>query len=178
MKFLFDFFPLLLFFAAYQIWDIYAATAAAIVATLAQIAWLGARRQPIPPVMWVTLVLVVVFGGATILLQDKRFIMWKPTVLYWLFAAVLGVAQAVFDKSLIKALLGSELVLPEPVWRRLTWNWCVFFLLSGVVNLFVMYNFSEQTWAAFKVFGMTALSFVFVLAHGPWLMKHMQEEKS
>ncbi|MET0680197.1 MAG: septation protein IspZ, partial [Burkholderiales bacterium] len=118
MKFLFDFFPLLLFFAAYKIWDLFVATGVAMAATVAQISWLLAKRRPIPAVMWTTLVLVLVFGGATILLDDKRFFMWKPTVLYWLFALMLGGAQALFDKSLIKSLMGSQLDLPDAVWRR------------------------------------------------------------
>ena len=95
MKFLFDLFPLLLFFVAFKIWDIYVATGVAMAATIAQIGWLLTKRRPVPPVMWTTLVLIVVFGGATILLQDKRFIMWKPTVLYWLFAQCSRLAGAV-----------------------------------------------------------------------------------
>jgi intracellular septation protein len=176
MKFLFDFFPLLLFFAAYKIWDLFVATGVAMAATVAQIGWLLAKRRPIPAVMWTTLVLVLVFGGATILLDDKRFFMWKPTVLYWLFALMLGGAQALFDKSLIKSLMGSQLDLPDAVWRRMSWNWALFFLAMGFANLYVMYQFSEETWATFKVFGATGLTFLFMLAQLPWLAKYVQEK--
>jgi len=176
MKFLFDLFPLLLFFAAYKIWDIYAATGVAIAATFVQIGWLLAKRRKVPPVMWTTLVIIVVFGGATILLEDKRFIMWKPTVLYWLFAAVLAGAQAIRGKSLLKSLMGSQLELPDSVWRQMTWNWALFFIAMGVANLYVMYQFSEETWAAFKVFGATTLFFLFMLAQMPWLAKYVQEK--
>jgi intracellular septation protein len=176
MKVLFDLFPLLLFFAAYKIWNIYAATGVAIAATFAQIGWLLARRQKVAPVMWTTLVLIVVFGGATILLEDRRFIMWKPTVLYWLFRAVLAGAQLLFRRSVLKSLMGSQLELPEGVWRQMTWNWALFFVAMGVLNLYVMYQFSEETWAAFKVFGATALIFLFMLAQLPWLAKYVQEK--
>ena len=177
MKFLFEFFPLLLFFAAYKIWDIYVATGVAMAATVAQISWLLMKRRPVPPVMWTTLVLIVVFGGATILLQDKRFIMWKPTVLYWLFALVLAGSQALFGKSLIKSLMGSQLDLPDGVWRTMSWNWSLFFLAMGFANLYVMYQFSEETWATFKVFGATGLTLVFMLAQLPWLAKYVQEKQ-
>jgi intracellular septation protein len=176
MKFLFDLFPLLLFFAAYKIWDIYVATGVAMAATFAQIGWLLAARRTVPPVLWTTLVIIVIFGSATILLEDKRFIMWKPTVLYWLFAAVLAGVQAIRDRSLLKSLMGSQLELPDAVWRRMTWNWALFFGAMGVANLYVMYQFSEEAWATFKVFGVTALTFLFMLAQLPWLAKYMQEK--
>jgi intracellular septation protein len=176
MKFLFELFPLLLFFVAYQLWDIYVATGVAMAATVAQIGWLLANRRPVPPIMWTTLVLIIVFGGATILLQDKRFIMWKPTVLYWLFAGVLAGSQVFFNRSLLKNLMGSQLELPDPIWRRMSWNWVLFFVVMGFANLYVMYQFSEEIWAAFKVFGTTALTFLFVLAQLPWLSKYVPEK--
>src|SRR6266403_1201074 len=108
MKFLFDLFPVILFFVAFKFFGIYIATAVAIVATVAQIAWVCYRHRKVDNIQWVTLGVIVVFGGATLLLHDETFIKWKPTVLYWLFAAVLGAAELVFRKNLIRATLGEQ----------------------------------------------------------------------
>src|SRR5262249_54633048 len=116
MKFLFDFFPVILFFVAFKAFDIYVATAAAMAATAAQIAWVWARHRKVDNMLWVSLVVIVVFGGATLLLQDETFIKWKPTVLYWLFAAVLAVAELAFRKNLIRSMMGHQVTLPDPVW--------------------------------------------------------------
>src|SRR5262249_26323612 len=146
MKFLFDLFPVLCFFAVYWLSDIYTATAAAIVATLAQVAWLKLRRRRVEPMLWLSLALIVVFGGLTLVLQDKRFIMWKPTVLYWCFALVLAVSATVFRRNLIRAMLAKELRVPEAVWSQLNWSWVGFFAVMGVLNLYVAYSFEEATW--------------------------------
>src|ERR1700704_4500155 len=114
MKFLFDFLPVILFFVAYQVAGIYVATAVAIGASILQIAWLLARRRKVGNMQWVSLAIIVLFGGATLLLHDETFIKWKPTVLYWLFGLVLLVGRLGFRRNLIGALL-PDLVLPEPV---------------------------------------------------------------
>src|SRR6266700_2250199 len=142
MQFLVDYFPLVLFFAAFKLWDIYVATAVAIVASVAHIA---------------------VFGGATLLLHDETFIKWKPTVLYWLFAAILAVGRLGFRRNLIGALL-KEITLPDAVWARVTWIWVAFLLAMGGVNLYVATHYSTAAWVNFKVWG--AMGMFFLLAVG------------
>jgi intracellular septation protein len=176
MKFLFDLFPVVLFFAAFKLFDIYVATAVAIAATFLQIGWLKWRRRKVDPMMWVTLVIIVVFGGATLALHDETFIKWKPTVLYWLFAVALAAAELAFRKNLIRAALGEQLSLPDRVWARLNWSWAGFFALMGAANLYVAFNFSTDTWVNFKLFGGMGLMLAFVLAQALFLARHVQEK--
>ena len=176
MKFLFDLFPVALFFVAIQIWDIFVATAVAIGATILQVGYLLARRKKVEPMLWASLAIIVVFGGLTLYLRDKTFILWKPTVLYWLFGAVLA-GSAFFGRNLIRALLSEQMRLPESIWAKLNWAWVGFFALMGVVNLYVAFNYSEKVWASFKLFGGMGLMFVFVVAQSLILAKYMQDEK-
>ena len=176
MKFLFDLFPVALFFVAIQIWDIYVATAVAIAGTILQVGTLLARRRKVSPMLWASLAIIVVFGGLTLYLRDKTFILWKPTVLYWLFGAVLAGA-ALFGRNLIRALLSEQMRLPEPIWARLNWSWVGFFAFMGVANLYVAFNYSEKIWATFKLFGGMGLMFLFVIAQSFVLAKYMQDEK-
>jgi intracellular septation protein len=175
MKFLFDLFPVILFFAAFQVWDIYVATGVAIGATFAQIGWLALRRKKIDPMLWASLAIIVVFGGLTLMLRDKTFIQWKPTVLYWLFAAVLAGA-AFTGRNLIKAMMSKQIALPEPVWGKLNWSWVGFFAFMGAANLFVAYNFSESAWVNFKLFGGLGLMLAFVLAQGVVLSRYAEDK--
>lgn len=176
MKFLFDLLPVALFFVAIQIWDIYIATGVAIAATFAQVGWLALRGKKIEPMLWASLAIIVVFGGLTLYLRDKTFILWKPTVLYWLFGAVLA-GSAALGRNLIRALLSEQMRLPDPVWARLNWSWVGFFAFMGVANLYVAFNFSEKTWAAFKLFGGMGLMVLFILAQSALLAKHVEEDK-
>ncbi|RPI43879.1 MAG: septation protein A [Betaproteobacteria bacterium] len=176
MKFLFDIFPVLLFFAAYKAADIYIATAVAIAATFAQIGWVWFRHRKVENMLWVSLVIIVVFGGATLLLRDETFIKWKPTVLYWLFGATLLIAELGFGKNLIRAMMGSQIELPGPVWSKLNWSWVGFFAVMGVLNLYVAYNYSTDTWVDFKLFGGTGLMLVFVLIQAFTLAKHVEDK--
>jgi intracellular septation protein len=177
MKFLFDLFPVLCFFLVYWISDIYTATSAAIVATIGQIAWLRIRGRRIDPMLWVSFVLIVVFGGLTLILQDKRFIMWKPTVLYWFFAGALAFSAAVLRKNLIQSMLSKEIRLPETAWRRLNWGWVGFFVLMGFANLYIAINFDEATWVKFKLLGGTGLMLLFVIAQALYIARHAREEE-
>ncbi len=175
MKFLFDLFPVLLFFVAINIWDIFVATAVAIVASFVQVGWLATRKKKIEPMLWASLGIIVIFGGLTLYLRDKTFILWKPTVLYWLFASVLAGAT-LLRKNLMKALLSEHIQLPEPVWGRLNWAWVSFFGFLGVANLYVAYNYSEKIWAAFKLFGGMGLMLLFVVAQSLVLAKYITEK--
>jgi intracellular septation protein len=176
MKFLFEVFPVALFFVAIQIWDIFVATAVAIAATFVQVGWLVARRRKVPTMVWASLVIIVVFGGLTLYLRDKTFILWKPTVLYWLFGTVLA-GGALVGRNLIRALLSEQMTLPEPVWRRLNWSWVGFFAFMGALNLYVAYNYSEKIWASFKLFGGIGLMLAFVVAQSAFLAKYVEDKR-
>ena len=177
MKFLFDLFPVILFFIAFKVYDIYVATAVAIAATFLQIGWMWLRHRKVDNLLWVSLALIVVFGGATLLLQDETFIKWKPTVLYWLFAAVLAVAALGFRKNLIRAMMESQMALPEPVWGRLLASWIGFFAVMGAINLAIAFNFSTETWVNFKLFGGIGLMLVFIVLQALMLSRYVEQKK-
>ncbi len=177
MKFLFDMFPVILFFVAFKFWGIYPATAVAIGATLLQIGWLIARNKKIEPMLWVSLGVIVVFGGATLLLHNETFIKWKPTVLYWLFAAALGIGALVFKKNFIRSMMEKQMELPEPLWGRVLLSWIAFFIVMGLLNLYVAFNYDTDTWVNFKLFGGMGLMLLFVFGQALLLAKHIQEKK-
>ena len=177
MKFLFDLFPVILFFIAFKLQGIYVATAVAIAASFAQIGWLWLRGRKIDAMLWVSLAIIVVFGSATLLLHDETFIKWKPTVLYWLFASVLSVSALVFHKNLMRAMLGEKIQLPDPAWSKLNFSWVGFFAGMGVLNLYVAFNFPTDTWVNFKLFGGMGLMLAFVIAQSLFLAKYVEQKK-
>jgi intracellular septation protein len=177
VKFLFDLFPVILFFAAFKLAGIYVATGVAIAATFGQIGWVWWRHGKVDKMLWVSLGLIVVFGGATLLLHDETFIKWKPTVLYWLFATALLVSASLFDKNLIRRMMEEQFVLPEALWGRLNLAWVLFFGLMGVANLYIAFNYPTEIWVNFKLFGGMGLVIAFVVAQGFWLAKYVVEEK-
>lgn len=176
MKFLFDLFPIILFFVAFKVWGIFTATSVAIAATLVQVAWVALRHRKVDTMLWVSLVVIVVFGGATLVLHDQKFIQWKPTALYWLFAVGLFVARYGFRKNLIQTMMGKQLSLPGVIWDKLNIAWALFFVALGVANLYVVGNFTESQWVNFKLFGTTGAMVVFIVAQSLWLTKHLKEE--
>src|SRR5688500_13066740 len=178
MKFLFDLFPVILFFVAFKIADIYVATGVAIAATFLQGAWLKLRGKRVEPMLWASFAIIAVFGGATLLLKDETFIKWKPTVLYWLFGAVLLVADLVFRKNLIRAMMEKQISLPEPVWSRVLWSWAGFFAVMGVLNLYVAFTFSLDAWVDFKLFGGMGLMLAFIILQAFMLGKYMNHEET
>lgn len=204
MKLLFDLFPVILFFVVFKIAGshpeaaqafgsqylsglvaggevslaqapILLATAVAILATLAQIGWLLVRRKPVDNMLWVSLVIIVLFGGATIYFHDEHFIKLKPTVLYWCFALVLFGSQLVLKKNLMKSMMGKQLILPEAVWNKLNRVWGLFFLLLGALNLYIAFNFPLDFWVNFKLFGFLGLMIVFVVLQSIYLSRHLKE---
>ena len=179
MKFLFDLFPVILFFAAFKLGDIYLATGVAIAATFLQIGWSWFRHRKVENMMWISLAIISVFGGMTLLLHDETFIKWKPTVLYWTFALVLAVSALVFRKNLIRTLMQKQITLPEAVWTKLNLAWIGFFAFMGVANLAVAFafGFSTDAWVNFKLFGGIGLMLVFALLQGLMLSRYIDEEK-
>jgi intracellular septation protein len=149
----------------------------AIAATIVQIAWLRHSTGKIEPMQWVSLGVIVVFGGATIALQNETFIKWKPTVLYWLMAGTLAAGQLVFRKNLLKSLMGAQLELPDAAWRVTNWSWIAFFALMGALNLWVAFNFDTDTWVNFKLFGGMGLMLLFVLGQAVYLGRYMKAEE-
>lgn len=177
-KFLFDLFPLILFFAAYKFYGLYVATGVAMVASVGQIIWIKLRNQPIEGTHWINLGVIIVFGGATLWLQNEAFIKWKPTVLYWLFGGALFFSQIVLKRNLMQKLLGEKIKMTDSAWTRLNVSWASFFILAGALNLFVAFSglFSEDMWVNFKVFGLMGLLILFVIGQSIWLGKHIEQD--
>ena len=205
MKILFDFLPIILFFGAFKYagahkeWasafatdhfgflvsggvvgvnegPVLLATLVVIVASLAQIGYLLLRGRKVDLMLWVSLGLVVVLGGATVWFHNETFIKWKPSALYWAMGLSFLVSQLVFNKNLLQALMGEQLQLPPPVWRKLSFAWVGFFALMGLLNLYVAYNFSTDAWVNFKLFGGIGLMLLFTLAQGLFLSKYLQHD--
>jgi len=205
MKLLFDFLPILLFFGSFKYAEnhkewaaafanahlgglvsggligpdqapVLLATLVVIGATLAQVLWFAARGKKIDMMLWVSLGLVVVLGGATVWFHNDTFIKWKPTLLYWVMAGSIAVSQWVFHKNLPRVLLGEQMQLPDAVWRRLALAWVGFFGLMGLLNIWVAYQFSTDTWVNFKLVGGIGLMVVFVFAQAFYLGRHIQED--
>ena len=204
MKLLFDFLPILFFFASFKAAEankdwaadfatsnfgflvsggsvgpgeapVLLATMVVIIATLAQVAWLKARGRKIDTMLWVSLVLVVVLGGLTIWFHNDTFIKWKPSVLYWTMGTALWLSPLLLGKNLLKVLLGEQLQLPAKIWHRLNFAWVAFFAGMGLLNLWVAYSFSLGTWVNFKLFGGLGLMLVFTVAQGLYLSRYLDD---
>mgnify|MGYP001827162828 FL=1 len=173
MKFLADLFPVILFFLAYKLFGIYVATAVAIGASAVQVAYGHFTHGKVETMHWVTLGLLALFGGMTLLLQDPVFIKWKPTVVNWLFAGAFLASGLFMERSLIQRMMDHAIKLPQTIWNRLNFAWIGFFISAGVLNLYVAFNFSEDTWVNFKLFGLMGLTLVFVLAQGIYLARYL-----
>lgn len=203
MKFLFDLFPVIVFFGIFK-WGegnpeqaqslveqylaplvngpsaveqapILLATAVFVVASLLQIAWLLLRGKKVDTMLWVSLIVIVVFGGATIYFHNEAFIKWKPTVIYWLFSAALLLSPLLLGKNLIRLMMEKQLTLPAPVWQRLNLSWAGFFLFMGLINLYVAYSFPTPTWVNFKLFGFTGLMIAFIIGQTLMLSKYLKD---
>jgi intracellular septation protein len=177
MKFLFDFFPLLVFFGAWLAVDIFFATGAAMVATAMQVAWSWLKHRKVDKLLWINFGAIAFFGGLTLALQDKRFIMVKPTVVYWMIASALLIAHFAFRKNPIRLMMEEHFSAPDRLWNRWLMGWVAFFLMIGLLNLFVAYNFSEGVWATFKVFGVLALTLILAIAQVFTLMPYAKSEE-
>ena len=176
MKLLIDFFPIILFFVAFKVWGIYAATGVAIVATIAQIAYLRFKHGKVEPMQWVSLGVIVLFGGATLLAHDDNFIKWKPTVLYWLMGGALLFGQLIFKKNLLRSVMGAQLQLPGTIWLKLNWAWTAFFAAMGALNLWVAFNFDTDAWVNFKLFGGMGLMVAFVIAQAIYMSRYLPQD--
>ncbi len=176
MKFLFDLFPVILFFIVFKWYGIYAATGCAIIATLAQIVWVKLRHGKLDSMLLASGVIIVVFGGATLLLHDETFIKWKPSVLYWFFASTLFATEVFWHKNIIRNLMQEQISIPDNIWRMLNFAWATFFTLLGALNLYVATHYDTATWVNFKLLGTTGLMFVFVVAQSLYLSRFMEKD--
>lgn len=178
MKMLFDFFPIIIFFAAYHIGgkDMVIATEAGIAATVLQVAIFWLKNRRFEKMHLITLVLISVFGGITIALGDSFYIKWKTTILEWVFALVFLGSEFIGKHNLVKRMMGHAVNAPEYIWRRLNLAWVAFFAIMGFINLYVLYNYDDETWLNFKTFGMLGLTIVFILAQSIYIARHSETE--
>ncbi|MDG6772948.1 septation protein A [Thiomicrorhabdus sp. ZW0627] len=178
MKLLFDLFPVVLFFIAYKMYDIYTATAVIIVATVVQVGYVYFKHKRVEKMHVITLVLILVLGGLTLALQDEDFIKWKPTIVNWGFALVFLGSHVIGNKPIIRRMMDQAIHLPDVIWTRLSIMWVVFFLISGIVNLYVAFNYDTDTWVDFKLFGLMGMTIVFILLQGLYISRYIQESDS
>lgn len=177
MKMMFDFLPVLLFFLVYKMIDIYAATAVLIGACALQTIGHRLFKGHFEKSHLITLLLVVLFGGLTLYLQDETFIKWKPTAINWLFAIMFIGSQFIGEKTIIERMMGSNLTLPSSVWTRLNLAWATFFIALGALNIYVAFAFDTDTWVNFKLFGLMGLTFIFIIGQSIYLLPHLKEHE-
>lgn len=210
MKFLFDFFPILLFFGVFKYAEgnktwaadlvttyfggmmsggamspdqapVILATIVGIIATFVQIGYLKLQRRKIDGMLWVSFIIITVFGGLTIYFHDGTFIMWKPTIIYWIFALAIGIAQYGFGRNLVRQAMQAQLKLPDAVWDKVGLSWMLFFAVLGVLNLlvaFVIFKNDTGAWVSFKAFGITGIVFAFIVVQTLFLSKYIEEDKA
>jgi intracellular septation protein len=203
MKFLYDFCPILLFFIVYKFYAeippavihaintlpllslaagepahaIYLATAVAIIASFVQVSLYWARHHRFERMHVISLALITIFGGATLALNDPLFIKWKPTILNWLFAMTFLGSQFIGTKPLAERIMGHVITVPAVIWRRVNMGWVSFFAFAGLLNIYVAYHFSEETWVNFKLFGLMGLTFAFVFGQSLYLSRYMKTDE-
>jgi len=180
MKFLFDFFPIALFFITFKFYDdpqegVLAATAVAIIASALQVFIFWLKNKRVEKMHIITLLLITVLGGATLILKDPFFIKWKPTAVNWAFALAFLGSQFIGAKPFVKRMMAHAVDLPEPVWMKLNLAWVLFFTAMGFANLYVAFNFDLSTWVDFKTYGMLGLTVIFVILQAVYLSKHMPQ---
>jgi len=205
MKIIFDLLPIFLFFASFKwaeghkalvaLWmtehlgfavsggnvgvteaPVLLATVVVIIGTLLQIVVLKALRKPVDKMLWAGLVVVVVLGGLTLWFHDETFIKWKPTIIYWLMAAGFLITEIILGRKMLMQMMGGQIDAPDFVWKQLGWAWVLFFAAMGVLNLWVAFHFSTETWVDFKMWGSLGLTLVFTLMQGLYLGRHMKPE--
>lgn len=178
MKILFDFFPILFFFITYRLFDIYVATAVAMGAACIQVVCYRIKHQRFEKMHVISFLLIVVLGGATLFFHNPWFIKWKPTGIYWLMAGVILGSHWIGSKSMIQRMMESNIALPAAIWTRLNFAWAFYFILLGVVNLYIAYHYSTHVWVNFKLFGGAGLTLLFVFMQALYLTRHLVPARS
>lgn len=185
MKFLYDYFPLILFFVVFKTYDIYTATAVAIVASFIQVGYFWIRHRRFENMHLVTLGVITVFGGLTLILHDDTFIKWKPTIAYWVLAIVFIGSQFIGKKTLLERMLGKQIAMPKRIWTQQNIMWAVFFILLGCLNIYVAFYYAldqnpetrTNTWVNFKLFGTLGLTLIFIVVQALFMAKHIQQKE-
>jgi intracellular septation protein len=175
MKLLFDLFPVILFFIAFKLYGIYVATAVAIVASILQVAYVYAKNKRVEKMHIITLALIIILGGATLIFQDEAFIKWKPTVVNWGFALIFLGSHFIGQKPIIRRMMDQAISLPDRIWLNLSYMWIVFFIFSGIANIYVAYQYDTDTWVNFKLFGLMGLTLVFIIVQGIYISRYIKE---
>ncbi len=178
MKPFLEFFPIVLFFVAYKLYDIYVATAVVIAATIVQVTAYWFMYRKVETMQWITLGLILVMGGATLYLQDEQFIKWKLTIIEWLFGAAFLASQFIGQKTFIERMMGANLELPATIWKRLNLSWAMFFIGVGCLNLYVMAHYNTDDWVSFKTFIVPGLMMVFIAIQMLFLYKYVPQAES
>lgn len=174
MKFLLDLLPVVVLFGVFKTTgDMFNATAAAMVASIVQILIYKLKKMPIKPIHWFGLASIVVLGGISIYLHDIIYLKWKFTIVEWVLATAVLLGQYVFKKNMLQALIGSELSLPDVAWRKLALSYAAFFTFMGTLNLYIAYNFNDNVWLNFKMYGTMGLMLVFFVWQSTWLGKYL-----
>lgn len=173
-----EFLPLVVFYVVWKFSDIYWATGSLILMSALHVLFFIVQRKPVPTKAWIFFGLIAVFGGLTIYLQDDTFLKWKVTIINGVFALALVISQYVFKQNIIKKFLGESLSLPEKVWTNLNLSWAAFFAFCAILNLYVAFNFEQETWINFKVFGLTGLMIIFSISSIFALYKYLPKEES
>ena len=175
MKQLLEFIPIILFFVAYKLYDIYVATAIIIVATILQVAYAFFKHKKVETMQLITLGLVIVFGGATIYLHDEQYLKWKFSIIEWLFGLAFLSSHFIGEKTFIERMMSNNLTLPANIWTRLNFSWASFFMLVGFINLYVMYNYNTDDWVTFKTFVAPGLMIVFMIVQMSLIYKYIPD---
>ena len=176
MKLLYDFLPIIVFFVIFKIFGIYWATSSAIIISALQVLGYWIKYRKFEKMQVITLVLIGVMGGATLILHDPMFIKWKVSVINWVFGLAFLGSQYIGKKNFVQRMLEEKISLPTKVWHRLNMFWVVYFLVLGCINIYVVYHFSTNAWVNFKLFGVLGLTIVFVIIQGFYLAKHLKHQ--
>jgi len=177
IKQLVEFFPILLFFIAFKLYDIYVATAVVIVATILQVAYAWFKFRKVETMQWITLALVLIMGGLTLILHDEQFVKWKLSIIEWLFGGAFLGSQFIGRAPFIERMMSSQLTLPEVIWKRLNLCWAGFFIGVGCLNVYVMFNYNTNDWVTFKTFIVPGMMAVFIVVQMIFLYKHLPDSE-
>jgi len=200
MKLLVDMFPIILFFVTFKFYAvffpadsnlclaslcisggdagaIYAATLVAMIVAIIQVIYEWVTRGKVETMLIITLAMIVILGGATLIFQDEMFIKWKPSLVNWAFGLAFLGSQYIGEKPLIQRMMETNVHLTEEkIWKKLNLVWAIFFMSLGVINLYVAYHFNTETWVNFKLFGLLGLTFAFIIAQAFYLTRYIVEE--
>ncbi len=177
MKFLFDYFPIIIFFVAYKVWNIYVATALTMAAAVIQVGAFWLKHKRFEKFHIITLAFILVLGSATLIFHNDIFIKWKPSIVYWAFSIVLIGSHFIGSKTLIRRMLDEKINLPIKVWDKINIAWGIFFIFLGALNVYVIYHYSTNIWVYFKLFGTLGLTILFILVQAIYISKHIKKDK-